>query len=138
MKRRVFLSSVGATALLASLGIPLTSCEREDATPQSDDVILTFNLNDSPFNVLQNDDAWLLHPSMNYLFVNVGGQIRAFTSVCTHSGCSRNWVFSNQQARCTCHNSIFNNDGTVASGVAPSALRRYSVDLENDVVTVRG
>jgi cytochrome b6-f complex iron-sulfur subunit len=137
MDRRKFVKTAGAAALLASLGIPLKSCQTDDDM-MPDDVLLSFSLDDSPFNDLLTEDAWLLHPTENYLLVNVGGDIRAFTSVCTHTGCSRNWEFTNNQARCTCHSSFFNNDGTVAAGPANAPLAEFTVEVVNNMVTVKG
>ncbi|MEM6299994.1 MAG: Rieske (2Fe-2S) protein, partial [Bacteroidota bacterium] len=140
MTRKDFLKNVGAAALLVSLGVSLESCSSADddeitptPTPDDDDDTedggdesgnegITFSLSESPFDTLQTFDAWLLHPDENILLANVNGTIRAFTSVCTHSGCSRSWQFDNARARCTCHNSIFDQDGSRVSGPATRAL----------------
>ena len=154
MDRRDFVRSAGAAALLTSLGFSLQSCESDgdDVTPTppatgggsgsgsggtDDDVLFTFTLTDAPFDVLQTSDAWLLHPTEDYLLVNVGGSLRAFTSICTHSGCSRDWSFANKQARCTCHNSIFNNDGSVSQGPASGSLAEFAVETDNNTITVK-
>lgn len=158
MKRRDFIRSAGAASLLASLGFSLQSCESDgddDITPvtggggssggsgggtgggATDDVLFSFSLSDSPFDVLQTQDAWLLHPTENYLLVNVQGNIRAFTSVCTHSGCSRDWSFSSGKATCTCHGSIFKADGSVEQGPASSSLSEFTVVLDGDTVEVK-
>mgnify|MGYP006266619023 CR=1 FL=1 len=151
MDRKEFIRTSGAALLLATLGIPLQSCsedEDENITPQdpndddddegSDDDSdgISFNITESPFNVLETVDSWLLHPDENILILNAAGAIRAFTSVCTHSGCARDWSFANAQARCQCHGSIFNQDGEVVQGPAGRALEEFSVSRDGDTVTV--
>ena len=143
MKRKEFVKKTGAAALLMSMGVLLNSCNDE-----SDDILLdddsnddsskkvAFSLSQNPFDALQNVDGWLLHPQENILLVNVDGNIRAFTSVCTHSGCSDNWEYGSAQFKCTCHGSLFNNKGEVIQGPASSNLREFSVGVENGSVEI--
>lgn len=141
MDRKTFLKSSGAAALLLSLGINLTSCEDEDnATPSNNNnpSTISFNISNTPYNVLQNDDAWLLHPEKNILVVNVGGNIRAFTSVCTHSGCTRNWTRPSVNFVCNCHGSEFNTSGEVVVGPASSNLQEFQVDVNANVIEIMG
>ncbi len=144
---------MGAAALLVSLGVSLESCSsdsEDEVTPtpppanddntgdenNDDSQGITFDLNDSPFDTLQTFDTWLLHPDENILLANVNGIIRAFTSVCTHSGCSRSWEFNNAQARCTCHSSVFDQSGSRVSGPASRSLQEFSVTQEGTTITV--
>ncbi len=143
MKRKEFVKKTGAAALLISMGIMLDSCtdNSEEVNPDDDnddsgDNTVAFDLKQDPFDVLQNDDGWLLHPSENILLVNVGGDIRAFTSVCTHSGCVDDWSYSSNSFICNCHGSMFNNQGEVTSGPAASNLKEYGVDVDGDSVTI--
>ncbi len=154
MRRKEFIKNSGAAALLLSLGIPLQNCtfgEEEPApsgggssfTPPTGGGggggggnTVTFNLGNSPFSSLDTVDTWLLHPSENILLVNVAGTIRAFTSVCTHSGCSRDWSQQNNNIECTCHGSVFNQSGGVVQGPASSNLREYQVQVEENTVTI--
>ena len=146
------MRSAGAAALLTSFGFSLQSCsDDDDVTPSNpgtgggggtgggsdDDVIFTFSLDSSPFDALQTEDAWVLHPDEDYLLLNVGGSIRALTSVCTHSGCARDWSFSGKEAQCTCHGSVFDQDGNVVQGPANGALQEFVVEIEDNTVTVK-
>lgn len=142
MKRKEFVKKTGAAALLLSMGIFLESCNDDsnemmpDDTDGNDDKIISFDKTTSPFDVLQNNDGWLLHPSENILLVNVGGVIRALTSVCTHSGCNDDWTYSSSSFTCNCHGSIFNNKGEVTRGPATSNLKEYKVEVDNDMVKI--
>jgi Rieske Fe-S protein len=53
----------------------------------------------------------------------------AFTAVCTHEGCLVS-TFSGGQMVCPCHGSVYNLQGSVVSGPAPSPLVRYSTSLD--------
>ena len=142
MDRKEFLKNASAATALAFFGLSIESCssDSEDTTPTGGNPpsgsSITFNLNDSPFNALQQAGGWLLHPSENVLLVNVSGQISAFGSRCTHTGCTRDWTFPNNLFQCNCHGSQFNTNGEVVSGPASSALTRLTVSVNGDVVSI--
>ena len=143
MKRIEFVKKTGAAALLISMGIGLNSCsdESDDITPnddQDDDgtSMISLDLNSTPYNVLKDEDSWLLIKDSNILVVNVGGNLRAFTSVCTHSGCNDSWSYSNSQFICSCHGSRFNNKGEVVQGPAARNLAEYSVSTNNNKLEI--
>jgi Rieske Fe-S protein len=143
MKRNEFVKKTGAAALLMSMGVLLNSCNDEsddisvdDSNDDDSSEKVTLSLSQNPFDTLQNVDGWLLHPEENILLVNVDGNIRAFTSVCTHSGCSDNWEYGSAQFKCTCHGSLFNNKGEVVKGPAATNLREFSVSVENGSVEI--
>jgi cytochrome b6-f complex iron-sulfur subunit len=56
-------------------------------------------------------------------------QIFALKSVCTHLGCTPNWLEAEQKFKCPCHGSGFYKDGINFEGPAPRPLERYSVSL---------
>ncbi len=142
MNRKVFIHQLGAAALLTSLGVSLESCSEEEEvvptnnTPGTPVTRVTFSLTSNDFSVLDNDDAWLLHPTQNILIVNIGGTISAFSSACPHSGCSRDWEESEDKLRCRCHGSEFNKDGSLAKGPANRGLTKLPVQVEDDNVTI--
>ncbi len=138
--RKEFLQKAGAAALLTSMGISLISCGDDDDTSTPDvggDTGITFDISSGVFQSLQAEDAWLLHPVENILIVNVAGSLRAFTSVCTHSACTRDWAFTGELARCTCHGSEFDNRGQVVTGPANRALAEFSVSQDGNIVTIK-
>ena len=135
MKKRTFLKSASSLTVLSILGISLESCSEEEPAPDDNNNTFTIDLNESEFAALQNDGGWVLHPNQDYLFVNVGGSIQAFSSRCTHQGCTRNWTF-NTNATCSCHASVFDVNGDVISGPAQSSLTSVSVIREGDTLTI--
>ncbi len=58
--------------------------------------------------------------------------IYALKSVCTHLGCTPNWLEAEQKFKCPCHGSGFYKDGVNFEGPAPRPLERYAISLADD------
>jgi menaquinol-cytochrome c reductase iron-sulfur subunit len=54
-------------------------------------------------------------------------EFTAFSINCTHLGCPVEYLQGGHLFLCPCHGSVFNDDGTVASGPAARPLTRYPV-----------
>jgi cytochrome b6-f complex iron-sulfur subunit len=59
-------------------------------------------------------------------------QIYALKTVCTHLGCTPNWLEAEQKFKCPCHGSGFYKDGINFEGPAPRPLERYAVRIADD------
>jgi cytochrome b6-f complex iron-sulfur subunit len=59
-------------------------------------------------------------------------QIYALRTVCTHLGCTPNWLEAEQKFKCPCHGSGFYKDGINFEGPAPRPLERYAIRLADD------
>lgn len=59
-------------------------------------------------------------------------EIYALRSVCTHLGCTPNWLEAEQKYKCPCHGSGFYKDGVNFEGPAPRPLERYAISLASD------
>jgi cytochrome b6-f complex iron-sulfur subunit len=59
-------------------------------------------------------------------------QIFALKSVCTHLGCTPNWLEAEQKFKCPCHGSGFYKDGINFEGPAPRPLERYAIGIGSD------
>jgi cytochrome b6-f complex iron-sulfur subunit len=59
-------------------------------------------------------------------------QIFALKSVCTHLGCTPNWLEAEQKFKCPCHGSGFYKDGINFEGPAPRPLERYAVSIASN------
>ena len=59
-------------------------------------------------------------------------QIYALKTVCTHLGCTPNWLEGEQKFKCPCHGSGFYKDGINFEGPAPRPLERYAIQLSDD------
>ena len=58
--------------------------------------------------------------------------IYAIKSVCTHLGCTPNWLEAEQKFKCPCHGSGFYKDAVNFEGPAPRPLERYAISLADD------
>ena len=58
--------------------------------------------------------------------------ITAIKSVCTHLGCTPNWLEGEQKFKCPCHGSGFYKDGINFEGPAPRPLERYTIRNADD------
>jgi cytochrome b6-f complex iron-sulfur subunit len=59
-------------------------------------------------------------------------EIYALKSVCTHLGCTPNWLEAEQKFKCPCHGSGFYKDGINFEGPAPRPLERYAIRIAED------
>jgi len=59
-------------------------------------------------------------------------EIYALKSVCTHLGCTPNWLEGEQKFKCPCHGSGFYKDGINFEGPAPRPLERYAISKSAD------
>ena len=59
-------------------------------------------------------------------------QIFAIQTVCTHLGCTPNWLEGEQKFKCPCHGSGFYKDGINFEGPAPRPLERFAIRLADD------
>jgi cytochrome b6-f complex iron-sulfur subunit len=59
-------------------------------------------------------------------------QIYALRTVCTHLGCTPNWLEAEQKFKCPCHGSGFYKDGINFEGPAPRPLERYAIRVSED------
>ncbi len=59
-------------------------------------------------------------------------QIYALRAVCTHLGCTPNWLEAEQRFKCPCHGSGFYKDGVNFEGPAPRPLERFAIHVADD------
>jgi cytochrome b6-f complex iron-sulfur subunit len=58
--------------------------------------------------------------------------IYALSTVCTHLGCTPNWLITEQKFKCPCHGSGFRFSGINFEGPAPRPLERFMIYLADD------
>ncbi len=58
--------------------------------------------------------------------------IFALSTVCTHLGCTPNWLSTESKFKCPCHGSGFRMTGVHFEGPAPRPLERYSISIASD------
>jgi len=59
-------------------------------------------------------------------------KIFALSTVCTHLGCTPNWLSNENKFKCPCHGSGFYKTGINFEGPAPRPLERFKISLAED------
>lgn len=59
------------------------------------------------------------------IVISYGGELRAFTAVCTHLGCLVKWEVGKSEFLCPCHAGRFDAQGVNIAGPPPKPLKRY-------------
>lgn len=71
------------------------------------------------------DETW--KESNGVWIVNTAGRLIAVSTVCTHLGCTPNWLAGEQKFKCPCHGSGYYINGVNFEGPTPRPLERYAV-----------
>ena len=58
--------------------------------------------------------------------------VYALSTVCTHLGCTPNWLEAEQKFKCPCHGSGYYKTGVNFEGPTPRPLERYAITLADD------
>mgnify|MGYP001218837511 CR=1 FL=1 len=146
-ERREFLQRAGSLAVMGMFGISFfTSCADDDPNPgnvitspgNTEGIDIngnTITINTDIITTLNNVGGWMLIVPAQTLVVN-DGQVRALTSVCTHSQCDRSWNFGSNVFTCTCHGSRFNTTGQVLQGPANQPLTQFGVQVSGNSIII--
>lgn len=65
-----------------------------------------------------------------------GGDLAAFSAVCTHLGCVVQWEKDKQDFLCPCHGGRFSADGAVTAGPPPKPLKKLALSVTGGTITV--
>lgn len=75
----------------------------------------------------KSNQVWICNQEYN------GRQILyALSTVCTHLGCTPNWLEADQKFKCPCHGSGFYPNGINFEGPAPRPLERFKIFVGDD------
>lgn len=136
--RRELLAGLGAAATMALL----SACASDGGTaPEGTDAVTVtggvITLRLDRVNALGTPDSAFVIGVQNVIVLRLAGDdYRAFTNVCTHSGCGI-FTFDARRMRCQCHGSEFDVTGRNVAGPAPSPLTRYAATLDAGATTLR-
>ncbi len=64
--------------------------------------------------------------------VRAAESLYALSTICTHLGCTPNWLETEQKFKCPCHGSGFYKTGINFEGPAPRPLERFKIGLADD------
>lgn len=65
-----------------------------------------------------------------------GGELRAFTAICTHLNCNVQYREDKQDIWCACHNGVYDLNGKNVSGPPPRPLDPFKVNVRADQIVV--
>jgi Rieske Fe-S protein len=65
-----------------------------------------------------------------------GGELRAFSAVCTHLSCTVQYRDDIQNIWCACHNGHYDLNGRNIAGPPPKPLDAYDVNVRGDQIIV--
>jgi len=64
--------------------------------------------------------------------VRKGNLVKVVSAVCTHLGCTVQWIAERNRWECPCHGSVFNQEGMAIKGPARKPLSWYGVSITAD------
>ncbi len=77
-----------------------------------------------------SDGVWVVRTDNDY--TNEAPGFYALFSICTHLGCTPNWLSAENKFKCPCHGSGFRPTGINFEGPAPRPLERTRIVLAED------
>lgn len=67
-----------------------------------------------------------------------GGELKAFSAVCTHLNCTVQYRSDLQEIYCACHGGVYNLNGVPVAGPPPRPLEEYTVKEQGgDIIVSR-
>lgn len=81
----------------------------------------------SAFSEGQVDESW--KESNAVWMVRTEGRLMAISTVCTHLGCTPNWLAGEKKFKCPCHGSGYYINGVNFEGPTPRPLERFRVSI---------
>lgn len=141
MERRDFLNNIGqTTAIICTAGFFAACSKSKDDNPApgggGNNAKLTANLGTELTSIGSskvNGSIIVVRTATG----NVPASFVALSLICTHQQCTVNYDSSDNDFKCPCHGSEYSITGAVTQGPAPSALQKYTVTINNDVLTVK-
>jgi Rieske Fe-S protein len=84
-------------------------------------------------------DGWLMLPQRGFLWARPEpqGQVRVFSSTCTHLSCNVIWRRQTGCFECPCHAGRFDSQGRPVSGPPKKPLRVLPHKVEDGTLLVR-
>jgi len=141
MNRRELIQRVlvGSTVLIVVPSV-LQSCSKDPSTDPGNNpppagsgpitIDLTLPVN-SALNTVGNSKV-----VNGILVINTAAGFIALSSICTHQGATVGYDSTSGNIVCPRHGSQFNTAGGVVNGPAASPLKKYTITLENNILTI--
>jgi Rieske Fe-S protein len=144
LSRRTVLRGSGVVAVGAVAGFLLA--RRSDAARGTGTAVAANAYGPDPASAASTlasvddipDGGGLVLDDQHVVLVRTGDDVRAFSSTCTHQGCTVDGVTAGV-ITCPCHGSAFDaGTGEVVTGPATRALAPVQIEVADGVVTLPG
>ena len=141
MKRDEFIKGIAVGgSILFSAPILLNSCSKEDTEPEpgpnNGGGELVIDLSDSKYSNLGSDGGFVYAGDIIVIRISSSSYI-ALSKICTHQQYTVSYNKSTGQLLCPGHGSVFTTNGSVVNGPAVNPLKKYSVTLSNNKLTIK-
>jgi len=142
MKRNEFIKGIAVGgSILFSAPLLFNSCSKEDTepgpgSPNNGDGELVIDLSDSKYSALGSDGGFAYAGDIIIIRISSSSYI-AFSKICTHQQYTVSYNKSTGQMSCPGHGSLFDTNGNVLKGPAVNPLKKYSVTLSNNKLTIK-
>jgi len=131
MDRRRFMNWVGWLGVLGSLGVALLGFLRFLFPRVLFEPPAVFKAG-QPEEYIAGAVDERYKQSQRVWIVREEGGLYALLAVCTHLGCTPNWLPQENKFKCPCHGSGFYRSGVNFEGPAPRPLERLKIVLAED------
>ncbi len=130
ISRRGFISSfsLGWLGTLAAFGTGALSSVRyfyPNVLSNPPEQFVAGEPNDYPSNTVSSN----FKSQYRVWIVNLGNRLVAILAICTHLGCTPNWISSRGIFKCPCHGSAYYMNGVNFAGPAPRPMDRVAIRL---------
>ncbi len=136
--RRRFLNwflSTSAGAFVLSVFYPIARYLIPPTAEQSTALTVTLPVN--PQEVKSNSGQIFRFGSRPGILIRTpGGDLRAFTAICTHLGCIVQYRPDLSHIWCACHNGHYDLNGKNIAGPPPKPLEAYAVNVRAGKIVV--
>lgn len=145
--RRTFIKTAALTGVAALVtGVPLASYVIAPSLNKGTGKWIDFgpaeDLNPGSMEMLSYEfmvkDGWLVLPQRGFVWAKTeaGGNLRIFSSTCTHLACNVIWREEEEVFVCPCHSGRFNGDGRNIAGppTRPLTVLQHKVEEGNLMV----
>ena len=141
MERRDFLHDISQATVAICAGSLIAACSKSsdnNVTPPpggGGNALITANLNSELTSVGSSKTSGSVIV-IRTAAGNVAASFVALSLICTHQQCTVNYDAGANGFKCPCHGSEYSISGAVTMGPAPSSLRKYTVAVSNNTLTV--
>ncbi len=151
MERKDFIEQVGLSGAAILIFGCMQSCSKSDGPSTNTNtgggtgsggnntgtVDFSIDISKSPFDALKTNGGFYVDPATNIIIVKTtSGEIIAVSSICTHQQASIVYQANNNRFYCAAHGSVFTTTGSVTTGPATTALKKYQTTLTGTILRI--